>query len=116
MADEPNDPLVTLGTFCIQSLQDPADSDYAAAWAWTDAFLKRIDADHPGFYEGILQAPEASGTELAVSGPAGDDLVPNRVYMGRSKACNAAQMVVPLSWITEDNVDDFGNHKQSPSQ
>lgn len=76
----PEDPAVTLGIFCLSN-------------EWAHNFVTRLDKDNNAASEFNLWLPERYSVE--------------DVVQRGQPSCEAAQLTVPLSFITADNVDDF---------
>ena len=92
---------VTLGHFCLNQWDTNSSSSTLARTAqWAEDFVKSLDADHPGFYKMVLSTKSFLGIDD--NRPTGD-----KVIHRKNVFCEAAQLTVPVSWITPERVDAF---------
>jgi thioredoxin reductase len=96
----PNEPLVTLGHFCLNQWENSTSSTLANTAQWAEDFVKSLDAEHPGFYEMVLSTKSFLG--IGDNRPTGDKIIHRKNVF-----CTSAQLTVPVSWITPERVDDF---------
>eukprot|EP01047_Picozoa_sp_COSAG01_P032598 COSAG01_NODE_2364_length_7819_cov_14.933549_4_plen_990_part_00 len=101
----PNEPLITIGSFCLNQWDNSSSSALSNTAQWAEDFVKSLDAEHPGFSNIVLSTKSFLGIDD--NRPTGD-----KVIHRKNIFCASAQLTVPVSWITPERVDDFARFGQ----